>query len=93
MEHEGAGHQRPALVSINRNTKEISIPDPNFELKRDARGNSIGTRPSIVLRQFDFTIQFAWKPSPLGKRLEAREQKDKPAATPALAEGATPGAR
>jgi type IV pilus assembly protein PilM len=35
---------------------------------------------TFKLRQYDFVVQFCWKPEPRGKRLEKMAQKNKPAA-------------
>ena len=34
-----------------------------------------GAKPPITVRQYNFRVQFCWKPTPASKRLEAREPK------------------
>jgi hypothetical protein len=54
----------------------VTIPDPEQAGKE------------VALKRWDFRVQFVWKPTPLSKRIELREQKAKGAQDPALAGGA-----
>jgi hypothetical protein len=38
-----------------------------------------GAKPPITVKQYNFRVQFCWKPTPASKRLEARQPKAPPA--------------
>jgi type IV pilus assembly protein PilM len=41
-----------------------------------------GAKPPISVKQYNFRVQFCWKPTPASKRLEARQQKAPPPGEP-----------
>jgi hypothetical protein len=41
-----------------------------------------GAKPPITVKQYNFRVQFCWKPTPASKRLEARQPKAPAAAEP-----------
>jgi type IV pilus assembly protein PilM len=67
------GISAPVITSPIGRWLPYPIPDPNDEKK------------TLTLKRWDFTIQFAWQPTPLGKRLEKRQQKETGQPNPALA--------
>ncbi len=82
----------PVIVSDIGSLIPWQIPDPNYvETPRDPDDKTaLPPRPMLNLKRFNFTLQFAWKPTPLGKR---QEEKVKGAKTQggALASGAAAG--
>jgi len=63
----------PVLIRYTQLINE-SIPDPNAIVDKSKGAAEV---PKIDLQRMDFTLQFAWQPTPLSKRLELREQKAK----------------
>jgi type IV pilus assembly protein PilM len=66
----------PVISSPISRLQPVTIPDPEQAGKE------------VALKRWDFRVQFVWKPTPLSKRIELREQKAKGAQDPALAGGA-----
>ena len=64
----------PVIASEIRPLSTEQWEDPNAPASAGGK--------AVTLKRFDFTLQFAWQPTPLSKRLEKR---DKPQQTPALA--------
>ncbi len=77
----GVGY--PALQSYTAMAKEIQISDPAADPAE---------RKEIMLKKFDFVLQFAWQPTPLSERLQKQEQKAKDQAGALASEGAAPPA-
>ena len=69
----------PVIVSDNINLVPETINDPSAP---EPKGNE---QPKMLtLKKFDFVVQFAWSPTPPGRRAEIEKEKAK-AQTPALA--------
>ncbi len=64
----------PVIASEIRPLSTEQWEDPNAPASAGGK--------AVTLKRFDFTLQFAWQPTPLSKRLEKRV---KPQQTPALA--------
>jgi type IV pilus assembly protein PilM len=80
----------PVIVSEIRPLVPEQWVDPNaLSTKglKDAKGNPVPDAQPVTLKRFDFTLQFAWQPTPLSKRLEKQAQGQQ---TPALAADAQP---
>ena len=73
----------PALHSYTANVKDFPIPDPAADPAE---------RKDIILKRFDFILQFAWQPTPLSERLQKQQEKAKEGASALAAEGSTPRA-
>jgi hypothetical protein len=75
----------PVIVKKSGGIINREVPDPNFDpnVKTTAEGTS-NTQKMINLREFTFTLQFAWQPTPLSKREEIKAERAKAAAPAAL---------
>lgn len=75
----------PVIVKKSGGIINREVPDPNFDpnVKTTADGAS-NTQKMITLREFTFTLQFAWQPTPLSKREENKAERAKAAAPAAL---------
>ncbi len=82
MKDLGIGY--PAVVQQSGRIIDEEIADPNFD--PSAKSDIEGQRKNISLRRFDFVLQFAWKPTPLSKRIESRDERAKARQSGALAE-------
>jgi type IV pilus assembly protein PilM len=72
----------PVIVKDSGRIFDREIPDPNYDPNvKNADGSAIAQK-MIPLREFDFTLQFSWQPTPLSKREEIKAEKAK-AAQPA----------
>lgn len=82
----------PVIISRIDPPTRVSIPDPTWVEPPAAPGAKAGKgapeRPTIDLKKFNFTLQFAWQPTPLSKRLEQKQQKTTTPQQPELAGGA-----
>ena len=67
------GISHPVIVSEIATPRTVELEDPNAEPVKDSSGNA--KPPTIEVKRFDFTVQFAWVPTPLSKRIEIQEQK------------------
>ena len=72
------GISHPVIVSQIGTPRTIPYPagDPIAEGTRNPDG-SVTPAKVPELKRFDFIVQFAWRPTPLSKRLEAEELKAK----------------
>jgi type IV pilus assembly protein PilM len=59
------GITHPVIISPIMPPTNVPIPDPNDDSK------------SLSVPRWDFTVQFAWKPTPLSKRIELKRQQQK----------------
>jgi type IV pilus assembly protein PilM len=69
----------PAITSPIRRPESVAIPDPDDDTKQ------------IQVKRWDFRVQFAWKETPISKRLELKKQKEQGQQNPALAAGQAGG--
>jgi type IV pilus assembly protein PilM len=77
----------PVIVSDIKPPVTVRMPDPNLIDVKPVEGQ-LAANMEIELKRFDFTLQFAWSPTPLSKRILNREQKAKGAAGELAADGA-----
>jgi type IV pilus assembly protein PilM len=76
----------PVIVSDNIQMVPQEVIDPNAP---EAKGNE---QPKMLkLKRFDFTVQFAWSPTPPGKRAELEQERAKAQRGALAADGATAG--
>jgi hypothetical protein len=67
----------PVIVKFDKLVPE-TIPDPNEdEAPKTAKLGAPDTRKMLDLQRFNFYVQFAWKPTPLSKRLEKEAERAK----------------
>ena len=73
----------PVIVKKSGGIFSVEVPDPNYDPNaKPAADGTPNTQKMIPLREYDFTLQFAWQPTPLSKREETKAERAK-AATPA----------
>jgi type IV pilus assembly protein PilM len=78
----------PVIVKFDRLVAE-SIPDPNeVEAPKTTKPGIPAERKTLNLQRFNFYVQFAWKPTPLSKRLDKEIERAKAKAGGALADTA-----
>lgn len=83
----------PVLVTTKSKINTVPMPpDPNVttDMKGAAQGGTAASSRPATLDQYDFVVQFAWKPTTLTQRLEHRKQDEKSKEQPhelATAEG------
>ncbi len=70
------GISHPVIVSEIRFLATVTVKNPDAEMVEGPNGELVEP-PPLKLKLFDFTVQFAWRPTPLGKRLEAADQRAK----------------
>jgi type IV pilus assembly protein PilM len=86
------GISHPAVVSESIVVRDETFTLPASSQAAPTKGAAPVEAPTVTLKRFDFTLQFAWKPTPPSKRREIEEQRAK-AQSGALVSGAaaTPG--
>ena len=76
----------PVIVSDNIAMVPQQVMDPNAP---EPKGNE---QPKVLnLKRFDFTVQFAWSPTPPGKRAEMEQERAKAQPGALAADGAAAG--
>jgi type IV pilus assembly protein PilM len=79
----------PAIVSTSGRIFEDTIDNPSYSPAESAQGSE--QPKTILLKKFEFVLQFAWQPTPRSKRVELREQKAAGQQAPALADAPAGG--
>lgn len=75
----------PVIVRQSGGIRDREIPDPNYDPNaKPAADGAPNVQKMLKLREFTFTLQFAWQPTPLSKREEIKAERAKAAAPAAV---------
>ena len=89
------GISYPLLFNFSRAYDEdIPLPGANPDPQQAGAQGGDAKGLAVTVRRCDFTIQFAWKETPMDKRKEAldKQKKTESEKPPAMASPALPGA-
>jgi type IV pilus assembly protein PilM len=84
------GISHPVIVSEIRPLVTEQRPDPNADAGAKASDGQPLAPKTIDLKRFDFTVQFAWRQTPLAKRLENQQQRSKAQSAALATDGSAP---
>jgi hypothetical protein len=67
----------PVIVSEIRPPVPVTLETGEEEVSTETGRQTVKQTKTITLKRFDFILQFAWRPTPLSKRIEIEEQRAK----------------